>query len=136
MPAIAGVKHAVGGISQDTVTLMAQRPADFAVLAGDDAFVSPLLALGAAGGILASAHLCTAEFAALIRSWHSGDVARARDLGHRLVPLSTAMFAEPNPAVIKAVLHARGIIPSPAVRLPLLPAGPESVAAALKVLEG
>jgi 4-hydroxy-tetrahydrodipicolinate synthase len=134
LPGIAGVKHAAGGISQDTVTLMAGRPAGFTVLAGDDAFVSPLLALGAAGGILASAHLRTAEFAALIQSWHSGDVARARDLGHRLVPLSTAMFAEPNPAVIKAVLQARGIIPSPAVRLPLLAASHESVSTALDAL--
>jgi 4-hydroxy-tetrahydrodipicolinate synthase len=134
LPGIAGVKHAVGGINSDTVTLMAGRPEGFTVLAGDDAFVSPLLALGAAGGILASAHLRTAEFAALIQSWQSGDVTRARDLGHRLVPLSTAMFAEPNPAVIKAVLQARGIIPSPAVRLPLLAASHESVSTALDAL--
>jgi 4-hydroxy-tetrahydrodipicolinate synthase len=41
------------------------------------------------------------------------------------------MFAEPNPAVIKAVLQARGVIPSPAVRLPLLAASHESVSTAL-----
>jgi 4-hydroxy-tetrahydrodipicolinate synthase len=133
---IAGVKHAVGGIDQDTVTLMAQRPADFAVLAGDDVFASPLLALGAAGSITASAHLRTSEFAALIAAWHSGDAAGARDLGHRLVPLSAALFFEPNPVVIKAVLHAEGVIPSPMVRLPLLEANRESVSAALDVLRG
>jgi 4-hydroxy-tetrahydrodipicolinate synthase len=96
---------------------------------------APLLALGAAGGILASAHLCTGEFAALITAWHRGDAARARELGHRLVPLSAALFAEPNPVVIKGVLHAQGKIPSPAVRLPLLPARRDSVHAALSVLE-
>jgi 4-hydroxy-tetrahydrodipicolinate synthase len=45
------------------------------------------------------------------------------------------LFAEPNPVVIKGVLHAQGVIPSPAVRLPLLPAGRDSVQAALSLLE-
>lgn len=48
--------------------------------------------------------------------------------------LATALFAEPSPAVIKGVLHALGKIPSPAVRLPLLPATEESVRAALGLL--
>jgi 4-hydroxy-tetrahydrodipicolinate synthase len=133
VPGIVGVKHAVGAVDQDTVLLMAGRPGDFAVLAGDDVFASPLLALGAAGGILASAHLRTAEFAALIAAWHSGQPEQARELGHRLAPLSAALFAEPNPVVIKGVLHAQGRIPSPAVRLPLLPAGRDTVSAALSL---
>jgi 4-hydroxy-tetrahydrodipicolinate synthase len=133
VPGIVGVKHAVGAVDQDTVLLMAGRPGDFAVLAGDDVFASPLLALGAAGGILASAHLRTAEFGALIAAWHSGQLEQARELGHRLAPLSAALFAEPNPVVIKGVLHAQGRIPSPAVRLPLLPAGRDTVSAALSL---
>ena len=134
IPGIAGIKHAVGSIDQDTLTLMADLPEGFAVLAGDDAFASPLLALGAAGGILASAQLRTGEFAELIAAWRSGKAARARELGHRLVPLSAALFAEPNPVVIKGVLHAQGKIPSPAVRLPLLPARDDSVQAVLSLL--
>jgi 4-hydroxy-tetrahydrodipicolinate synthase len=134
IPGIAGIKHAVGGIDQDTLTLMAGLPEGFAVLAGDDVFASPLLALGAAGGILASAQLRTGEFAELIAAWRSGKAAQARELGHRLVPLSAALFAEPNPVVIKGVLHAQGKIPSPAVRLPLLPARDDAVRAALSLL--
>jgi len=133
LPGIAGVKHAAGAVDQDTVVMMAGLPAGFAVLAGDDVFASPLLALGAAGGILASAHLRTAEFAELVAAWHAGEAGRARALGHRLVPLSAALFAEPSPAVIKGVLHARGLIPSAAVRLPLLAASQDSVQAALAV---
>jgi 4-hydroxy-tetrahydrodipicolinate synthase len=135
IPGIAGIKHAVGGVDHDTVLLMADAPDDFAVLAGDDMFASPLLALGAAGGILAAAHVCTSEYAALIAAWHSGDAARGRGLGHRLAPLSAALFAEPNPVVIKGVLHALGEIPSPAVRLPLLPARHDSVRAAMGLCE-
>ncbi|MFR9777065.1 dihydrodipicolinate synthase family protein [Micromonospora sp. MS34] len=132
LPGVAGIKHAVGGIDADTIALLADVPPGFAVLGGDDAYVSPLLALGAHGGILASAHVATADYAALVAAWRAGEVARARPLGHRLATLSRALFAEPNPAVIKAVLHARGRIPTPAVRPPLLPATPAATARALR----
>jgi 4-hydroxy-tetrahydrodipicolinate synthase len=42
LPGIAGVKHAAGSIDQDTVAMMAGRPARFSVLGGDDLYVSPL----------------------------------------------------------------------------------------------
>ncbi|MEV4748940.1 dihydrodipicolinate synthase family protein [Streptosporangium sp. NPDC049248] len=132
---VAGIKYAVGGIDADAIELLADPPAGFAVLGGDDAFVSPLLALGAHGGILASAHLATARFVELVDAWHTGATFRARTLGHRLAAMSSAMFAEPNPTVIKAVLHAQGRIPTAAVRLPLLPAGPGSVRAALRHID-
>jgi 4-hydroxy-tetrahydrodipicolinate synthase len=85
-------------------------------------YVSPMLALGADGAILAAAHVCTSTYASLVSLWRRGEADAARALGHRLAPLSAALFAEPNPAVIKAVLHRLGEIPSPAVRLPLMPA--------------
>jgi 4-hydroxy-tetrahydrodipicolinate synthase len=129
---IIGVKHAVGGIDEDTVRLMADLPDGFAVLGGDDVFASSILALGAPGAILASAHLCTGQFAEMVHSWRAGEPARARMLGHRLAALSAALFAEPNPTVIKAALHAQGRIPSPAVRLPLLAASPAAADAALR----
>jgi 4-hydroxy-tetrahydrodipicolinate synthase len=134
IPGVAGVKYSAGGINADTITLLGDLPTGFAVLGGDDAFISPLLALGAHGGILASAHLATARFAQLIEAWRDGDAVRARTLGHRLAPLSQALFAEPNPTVVKAALHAQGRIPTPSVRPPLLDAHPDSTATALKQL--
>ena len=133
---VIGIKYAIGGIDADTIDLLADPPADFALLGGDDAFVSPLLALGAHGGILASAHFATALFVELVEAWRVGDSARARGIGHRLAGLSSAMFAEPNPTVIKAVLHAQGRIPSAEVRLPLLPAGSSTVRSALQHVDG
>jgi 4-hydroxy-tetrahydrodipicolinate synthase len=134
LPGIIGVKYAVGGIDAQTIDLLGDLPADFAVLAGDDVFCSPLLALGAAGGILASAHVATGAFVELVTAWHNGKLDRARELGARLARLSTALFREPNPTVIKGVLHATGQIPTPDVRLPLLPASADSVEAAVKQL--
>lgn len=134
-PRIAGVKYAAGGITADTVALLADPPDDFAVLAGDDVVASPMLALGAAGGVLASAHLGTRSFAALSHAWRDGDAGRARPIGNRLARLSAALFAAPSPTILKGVLHAQGRIPTAAVRLPLVPAPEEAVAAALSLAE-
>ncbi|MCK2214122.1 dihydrodipicolinate synthase family protein [Actinomadura sp. ATCC 31491] len=132
-PMVAGVKYAAGGLDQDAIDLLRDPPEGFEVLCGDDLFVSPMLALGAAGGVLASAHLRTREFTGLADAWREGNAVRARALGHRLSGLSAALFAEPNPTVLKGVLHARGLIPTPDVRLPLLPAGPAAVSRALEI---
>ncbi|QFZ21421.1 dihydrodipicolinate synthase family protein [Saccharothrix syringae] len=131
---VVGVKYAAG-LDADAVDLLADPPAGFALLGGDDVVISPLLALGAHGGILASAHFATARFVELVDAWHADDAGRGRALGHRLAPLSAAVFAEPNPVVVKAVLHAQGRIPTPAVRLPLLAAGPGSTREALRQVE-
>jgi 4-hydroxy-tetrahydrodipicolinate synthase len=104
------------------------------VLGGDDCVISPRLALGAHGGILASAHLLTARFVELAAAWRSGDIAHARRLGHRLARVSAGLFAEPNPSVIKAVLHAHGRIPSSRVRLPLLTASQYTTEEVLRML--
>ncbi|WP_084598744.1 dihydrodipicolinate synthase family protein [Actinoplanes subtropicus] len=126
-PNITGIKFAPGVIDPGVVAFLAAPPTGFTVLAGDDVLLAPLLALGAHGGILASAHVGTAAYARLVTAWRTGDLPVARPLGQRLAGLSAALFAEPNPTVIKAVLHADGRIPTPQVRLPLLPAAPESL---------
>ena len=130
-PGIAGIKYATGGVDATAVAFLADPPPGCAVLGGDDVVIAPFLALGGHGAILASAHVATADFAELVAGWRTGDLTRARPLGYRLAVLSAALFAEPNPAVIKGVLHAQGRIPTPQVRLPLLAAHPASVTAAL-----
>ncbi|WP_240204822.1 4-hydroxy-tetrahydrodipicolinate synthase [Streptomyces actuosus] len=127
LPEVVGVKYATGAIDAAAMELLDSSTQDFAVLGGDDAVISPLLAAGARGGILASANVRTADYAQLITLWQSDSTGPARRLGAELARLSAALFAEPNPTVIKGVLHAQGRIPSPAVRLPLLAASPDSV---------
>lgn len=129
-PNVVGVKQAVSGVDLDTVDLLARAPADFAVLAGEDPYLWPLLRLGAAGSVTASAHLATAAFAALVSDARNGRADAARRGAAALLPLITALLAEPNPAVIKAVLHARGRIATPDVRMPLGPATRDATARA------
>jgi 4-hydroxy-tetrahydrodipicolinate synthase len=128
---IVGVKQAVGGIDTDTLRLLAEAPADFAVLGGDDAFLLPLLMMGGAGAIAASANVATAHYAAMVESGLAADVGNARAIAEALLPLTLSLFAEPSPAVIKAVLHALGKIPTEHVRMPLADASPAAAEQAL-----
>jgi len=125
---VAGMKQSGGGVDEDTVRLLAGAPDGFAVLSGDDAFILPLMALGAAGAIAASAHFATERFARLV-----AEPSRAN--AEALLPLVLALFAEPNPAVIKAVLHAQGRIATPDVRMPMAGASRAALARALAALE-
>ena len=128
---VAGMKQSGGAIDEDVVRFMAGRPGDFAVLCGDDALIQPLLARGAVGAIAASGHFATERFARLVRD---GDRAGAE----ALLPLVLALFAEPNPAVLKGLLHRQGRIATPDVRMPMVAAGADAVdraAAALAKLE-
>lgn len=135
VPGVAGMKYATGALDAPAVTLLAERPPAFQVLAGDDVVAPALLALGADGAILATAHVATARWAELAAgAYGPGRPGALRGLGHRLAALAEALFREPNPAVIKAVLHARGRIPTPDVRLPLLAATPAARDAALAAL--
>jgi 4-hydroxy-tetrahydrodipicolinate synthase len=131
---IVGVKQAVGGIDVDTLQALAQAPQSFSVLGGDDAFLLPLILMGGAGAIAASANVATDRFAAMVDRGLAGDVAEARRLAEALLPLTLALFAEPSPAVIKAVLHARGRIPTPHVRMPLADASQSALEHALAAL--
>jgi 4-hydroxy-tetrahydrodipicolinate synthase len=79
-----------------------------ALLAGNDDELFDQLARGATGAISASAHLATARFVALAKALRDGELATARTLWNGLAPLTRAVFAEPNPAPLKAALARQG----------------------------
>jgi 4-hydroxy-tetrahydrodipicolinate synthase len=112
-PGVAGVKQAVGALDRATLEVLARRPHDFHLLAGDDAYIAPSVLMGAA---------------------RRGCVEEVRRLAAPLSTLVDAGFAEPNPAVWKAALHARGELSTPSVRAPLLPATARATAAVLEAL--
>jgi 4-hydroxy-tetrahydrodipicolinate synthase len=135
-PNIAGVKQAAGAVDEDTLRLLAEAPAGFATLAGDDAFIAPIVLMGGAGSITASAHLETERFVALVEAARAGDAATARAHAAALLPLVRALFAEPSPAVVKALLAKQGRIPTPHVRMPLAAASAEGARRAAHAAAG
>jgi 4-hydroxy-tetrahydrodipicolinate synthase len=130
-PNIVGIKQAAVGLDVDTLELLAGAPDDFAVLGGEDPFLLPVVLMGGVGAIAASAHVCTERFVAMIDCGLNGNIEEARRHAEALLPVIMDVFAEPNPAVFKSVLHAQGHIPTPDVRLPLMNASSASTEAAL-----
>jgi 4-hydroxy-tetrahydrodipicolinate synthase len=135
-PNFAGIKQAATGLDLDTLQLLrGTNPVDgFAVLGGEDPFLFPLVLMGGAGTICASAHVCTARFVEMIECGLAGKVEEGRAHAEVLLPVTQALFAEPNPAVFKGVLHAQERIPTADVRLPLLNASPGAVQHALDAI--
>ncbi len=133
-PNIIGIKQAATGLDLDTLELLRCAPEDFAVLGGEDPFLFPIMMMGGAGAICASAHVCTEQFVSMIECGMAGKVDEGRAHAETLLPVVQACFAEPNPAVFKGVLHAQGRIPTPDVRLPLLNASASSVDAAMSAI--
>jgi 4-hydroxy-tetrahydrodipicolinate synthase len=118
VPNIAGVKDSSGNITQ-SLDLLRQRPAGFAVLTGEDAFFYTMLAHGGDGGILASAHVETATFLSVYERVVANDHQGALKAWSRLEPMVPLLFKEPNPVPIKHCLWRQGLIASAECRLPL-----------------
>lgn len=129
------MKLSLPALDDDALELLALAPPSFAVMTGEDQLIFSAGAAGARGAITAAAHCATARFAALLAALERGELVAARDGARELRPLVRALYAEPNPAVIKAVLHARGLIATADVRLPLVRASAGAVAAAVAALD-
>jgi 4-hydroxy-tetrahydrodipicolinate synthase len=115
-PRIVAIKDC-GGDAAKTRALIADGR--LAVLAGDDIQLFTTVAQGGAGAIAASAHVHTAAFVDVIRHLRNGELAQARRAWEPLPAVIEAMFAEPNPASIKAALAAQGLIQNE-LRLPMM----------------
>ncbi len=124
---LVGLKQSVGALDVDTLALLANVDASFAVLAGDDAFIAPTVLMGGAGAISAAAHLCTELFVAMVQAARSGDVQTAVERAKALLEVVVAGFAEPSPAVWKGALARRGEIDDPGVRRPMTQASSEAI---------
>ncbi len=92
-----------------------------AVLAGEDLQLFGTVALAGAGAIAASAHVQTQRFAQVIDQLQRGALQEARAAWMPLVSVIEAMFAEPNPASIKAALARDGWIANE-LRAPMMKA--------------
>jgi 4-hydroxy-tetrahydrodipicolinate synthase len=104
-PNIQAVKDC-GGDGAKTQALIADGR--LAVLAGEDLQVFSTTACGGAGAITASAHLHTRRFVRTMDALAKGDLAAAQAAWRPLLPLIEALFAEPNPGPLKALLARRG----------------------------
>jgi 4-hydroxy-tetrahydrodipicolinate synthase len=115
---VVGIKDSSGNIAQ-SLMLLADKPAGFSVLTGEDHLFFPMLCSGADGGILASSHLMTDRFVAIARLVAANDHQAARAIWTPLQQLMAKLFEEANPMPLKHCLWRQGLIASPECRLPL-----------------
>jgi 4-hydroxy-tetrahydrodipicolinate synthase len=117
-PNIVGIKDSCAILSQ-SLDLLRRRPPGFAVVTGEDHAFFTMLAHGADGGILASAHLETRSFVAVYERMLANDHRGAHRIWSRLEPVQPLLFREANPMPIKYCLWRQGLLRSPECRLPL-----------------
>lgn len=131
IPGIRAIKDCAGD-ARKTQALIADG--HLKVLAGEDHQIFTTLCQGGSGAIAASAHLHPRRFVALFEAVKCGRLDEARGHHHALAPLVNALFAEPNPGPLKAVLAALGQM-APTVRAPMTPAGASAALAARSAYE-
>lgn len=126
-PNIIGLKDC-GASREQSIALLRDRPKGFRVLTGEDAHYFEALSDGADGGILLSAHLETATFAAVHAELKRGNQDAALARWQEVAALTRLLFAEPSPAPAKYWLWRTGLIDSPEVRLPMVEVSSELAA--------
>ncbi len=116
---IAGIKEAGNNISQ-CIQILKDRPEDFLVVSGDDDLVLPELACGIDGVISVIANCYPKEFSTMVRAGLAGDFDAAKKINDSLLEVYNLLFAENNPAGVKAFLYEMGLLQN-ILRLPVVP---------------
>lgn len=126
-PRVRAVKDAKGDLFAST-EVMAQT--DLLWYSGDDVLNLAHLAQGAIGIVSVVGHVAGDAYAEMVASVDKGDLPRAIEIHRQLVPAVKAIMTITQGAITaKAALKELGVIDSAAVRLPLVEATPDQIAA-------
>ncbi len=116
---IVATKEASGDLAQ-VMHIIAGRPKNFKVFAGDDASALALIALGADGLVSVISNELPKETSKMVQKALDGAHTSARKLHYDLLPLMEANFIESSPAPCKYVMKEMGLLEEN-LRLPLVP---------------
>jgi 4-hydroxy-tetrahydrodipicolinate synthase len=116
---IAGIKEASGDLSQ-CMQILKDKPSDFLVVSGDDNLVLPQIACGMNGVISVAANCFPKQFSQMVRHCLENDYISARMLHYQMLEGYDLLFAENNPAGVKAFLAELGVMEN-SLRLPVTP---------------
>jgi 4-hydroxy-tetrahydrodipicolinate synthase len=129
---VIAIKEASGDITQMD-DIIKNKPSTFEVISGDDGITYPLLTLGAVGVISVIGNAFPLEFGRMVRLALNGDFDNARTIHHKFAELFKLLFVDGNPAGVKSMLNAMGMIENK-LRLPLVPTRITTYDAIRKVL--
>jgi 4-hydroxy-tetrahydrodipicolinate synthase len=116
---VVAIKESSGNLAQIT-DLMTQLPRSFRLFSGDDALALPTLAVGGIGLISVASNAIPGQMSHMVDAALGDNWISARRINRHYFALMQALFLEPSPAPVKAVmaLLGRGI---ETVRLPMVP---------------
>ncbi|MBL8384634.1 MAG: 4-hydroxy-tetrahydrodipicolinate synthase [Burkholderiales bacterium] len=123
VPGIVGLKDATDNIERGSALVRELARAgrsDFCMLSGCDGTALAFTLLGGHGTISVTANVAPRLMHQMIAAARRGDVAGAREINTRLLPLHQRLFVEPNPIPVKWALARMGRIGG-ALRLPMVP---------------
>lgn len=129
---VIAIKEASGDIAQMD-DIIKNKPSHFDVISGDDGITFPLITLGAVGVISVIGNAFPREFSRMTRLALQGDFQNALLIHHRFTELFKLLFVDGNPAGVKSMLNAMGMIENK-LRLPLVPTRITTFEAIRKVL--
>ncbi|WP_432713277.1 4-hydroxy-tetrahydrodipicolinate synthase [Pedobacter sp.] len=115
---IIGIKEASANFDQFN-QILRDKPEDFMLISGDDPASLPMIAMGAVGIISVIGNALPQQFSDMIRLCLAGDFKAAAPLHLSLIEITRMIFAEGNPAGVKAALKHLGVC-GDQVRLPLV----------------
>lgn len=118
IPNIIGIKEASGNIARD-LELLRLVPDSFAVYSGDDATAIALMLCGGKGNISVTANVAPKAMHEMCKAAMNGNIAEAKAINNKLIPLHNKLFCEPNPVPVKWALAEMGMMPD-GLRLPLV----------------
>jgi 4-hydroxy-tetrahydrodipicolinate synthase len=104
---IVGIKEASGNFDQIAKTIRGVGT-DFLVYSGNDGDTFPILCLGGHGVISVASHLVGFQMKRMITDFFQGEMKKAADTHHSLLPLINALFVVSNPIPIKHALNTTG----------------------------
>jgi len=132
-PHIIGVKESNKDFEHIN-RLLHKMGLDFLVYSGIELLCFPILAIGGAGYISATANLMPKEVNSLYDLCAAGKWLEARALHYKMMTLNDAVFLEINPVPVKTALGWMGKI-SGEVRLPLAALAPANEAKLRKICQ-
>jgi len=116
-PNLVGIKEASGNLEQ-VRKICEGKPADFAVISGEDAQTVEIIKLGGSGAIGVVQNELPKEMKAMIDFALAGDFEKAEAINTKFAELMNLNFVDNNPIDVKWILAEMGKIDY-AVRLPL-----------------
>lgn len=115
---IVAIKEAAGDLVQ-AMRLISGCPKDFLVISGDDMITLPMVLAGGAGVISVIGEGFPKAFSTMVQLGLDRKVDEAYKMHYKLAPAIDYIFAEGNPAGIKAIFKELGVC-GDTVRLPLV----------------